>query len=111
MLTQEQLDIFEQQVSAAVETHLANGGKLCRGRFFTPDGSCMCPIACITDMTPGYGYERKLSDKLFFTVDHGQMFSFIHGFDNPQADPEPGDEQALVEVGKRIRAKYLPVSE
>lgn len=106
MLTQEQFDIFEQQITAAIDAHLAKGGKLIYGAFGIKE-SC-CPITCLTGTYSPFtinGFHIALAKKLNFDFPQEDMWEFVHGFDNNYCR----EKNQLYKLGQKLRQKYLPI--
>jgi hypothetical protein len=108
MLTQEQLDLFEEQITAAIDAHLARGGKLMVGGFYGADPNTLCPISCMTGACPKRGYDEALSRELSFDISYNEMFEFINGFDTPTSFQSPTQDSPLFRLGRKLREKYLP---
>ena len=103
MLTQQQLDKLETKLTAAVEAHLASGGKLTAGSFHfnLPDGEeCLCPIACLTKGSP-LSYEDAISYKVGFSITWNEMWELVMGFDG-----KGSNENAIWLLGLKLRQKY-----
>jgi hypothetical protein len=106
-MTPEQLAIFKETVTAAVDKHLANGGILSVGTFGS--GDCRCPISCLMvedrpkDDSSG-ALVGFLSKKMGFGLSDEQIWSFINGFDGSRW----GGDSAMRRLGQEFRNKYRP---
>lgn len=110
MLTPEQIGIFENKITEAIDQYLATGGKLIAGSFGTFDHNdqkmCMCPISCLIGM--GFlGFKNRISRKMGFQFTESNMWDFVDGFDHRKWCPESMNER-LYQLGKKLREKYLP---
>jgi hypothetical protein len=108
MLTQEQVDQFEKQIVAAIEAHLAGGGKLCYGTFSNWRNKGICPISCLVGPDPGGGFQGAVSNKLNFSFTEADMWKFIHGFDGQMRFFDSEGRTPLFLLGQKLRTKYLP---
>lgn len=116
MLTQVQLDTFEQKITAAIEAHLASGGKLTYGSFAkyiddpqTNAVESICPISCLVGLHPGTAFDAAIGNEIGFPFSNEEMFQFIHGFDRLTGTHDLNTP--LYQLGKKLRAKYLPVGD
>jgi hypothetical protein len=109
-MDKEQLESFKNQLSLAIEKHLASGGKLISGSFGV--GNCLCPIAClVNEPTSPYKfekaysrkYEKAVSEKLGFEVSSNEMWDFIGAFD----DEDRLTINEVMVIGFELRKKYL----
>jgi len=109
MLTQEQVDEFEQRLTVAIDAHLASGGKLLTGRFVNVlDIQALCPIACLTGAFPPKYYFEAVAEKMGFDYSLEDQLEFIKGFDN--SGKFSVVKTPLYKLGQKLRDKYLPIS-
>jgi hypothetical protein len=104
---------FERKITAAIKTHLANGGELRAGSFGR--GTCLCPITCLvgcpgdwngfTNTTTWWYMVSKTCGVPFSQND---MWQFIYGFDSDIEKPQSRAKLHL--LGRKLRAKYLPIN-
>jgi hypothetical protein len=102
---------FERKITKAIKAHLDKGGKLTTGTFIIRDNT-MCPLACLIhqskDKFESYGFEIQIAAavKLPFTAQ--DMEKFYLGFDNPSTTTT--SRSNLTVLGRKLRAKYLPLN-
>jgi len=107
-MTPEQIISFKEQVTAAIEQHLAKGGAVVRGYFGM--GNKYCPISCLLDQIGRGNKEdvrisQQVSDKLGFLVPEQDMWAFVCAFDF--GDAHNYDNREMEKVGQELRAKYI----
>jgi hypothetical protein len=108
MLTQEQLDKLEKDITTAVDEHLAADGKLTSGGFYGNEDNTLCPIACLTGKYVGGRYDLVVAEKLHIPFTESDMWTFVRGFDNPRYPVDGDENNKLFLLGRKIRHKYLP---
>jgi len=73
---------FKSALKKAVETHLANGGKLATHLFQEKDGFS-CPIGCLIGKKDPYiTYGESISNILGIQISQEEMWEFVNGFDS-----------------------------
>jgi hypothetical protein len=105
-MTPVQLNTFKTALVAAIEAHLASGGKISDRRFAYQNERC--PIGCLAfeEMATGIHniYSQAVSAKLGFEVSTDEMYCFADGFDCCD-NYNVGTE--LYYFGQQLRRKYL----
>jgi hypothetical protein len=100
---------FKKAIFAAVEKHIANGGKLVVGSF--EKGSDRCPISCLTKGEPSKKdeYYWKASARISKTpFTEGDLWCLIDGFDCNGLVPAERKKTRMYKLGQQLRAKFLP---
>ena len=104
----DQFQSFKQQIIAAVDKHLAEGGTIATGGFGA--GKCLCPLSCLGGENlggtkPTY---QSLTEQLGFLVSDDEVWGFILAFDGGEYF-ESHHDTAMKMLGVELRNKYLPL--
>lgn len=108
MLSSKNLDKLRTMLVEAVDQHLANGGKIIKGAFDNGHGGC-CPVNCLTGpITDGKGFHEMIAIKLGIQFDADDLWNLVDGFDEYEYPRTGFGNNPLYNLGRELRAKYLP---
>jgi hypothetical protein len=103
----ERLTIFRDKINAAVDAHIANGGKIVSLSFGCGTNEC-CPIGAL--IGKDYDLDQfiyvQVANKLGFYFTNDDMWSFIEGFDNDGMGKITNMD--LFSIGVKLRTRINP---